>query len=82
MTVYVNAVAIEVVEGASVAAAVELATVSGPAVYRESVTGDKRAALCGMGVCKECRVTIDGCAHQLACMTRCVPQMSIMTNGG
>jgi len=25
--------------------------------------------LCGMGICFECRVTINGNAHQLACQT-------------
>lgn len=35
---------------------------------RRSVSGEARAALCGMGVCHECRVTIDARAHQRACM--------------
>ncbi|MEH6460669.1 (2Fe-2S)-binding protein [Chitinimonas sp. JJ19] len=34
---------------------------------RCSVSGQPRAALCGMGVCFECRVTIDGQPHQRAC---------------
>jgi D-hydroxyproline dehydrogenase subunit alpha len=36
--------------------------------FRTSVTGEPRAPLCGMGVCHECRVTVGGNAHQLACM--------------
>lgn len=36
---------------------------------RRSVTGEPRAALCGMGVCHECRVTIDGERHRRACLT-------------
>ncbi|HSR96643.1 MAG TPA: FAD-dependent oxidoreductase [Kofleriaceae bacterium] len=36
--------------------------------FRTSVTGEPRAPLCGMGVCHECRVTIEGDAHQLACV--------------
>lgn len=32
----------------------------GPSKFRTSVTGHPRAALCGMGICFECRVTIDG----------------------
>lgn len=36
--------------------------------FRESVDGEARAPLCGMGVCLECRVTIDGIPHRRACM--------------
>jgi succinate dehydrogenase/fumarate reductase-like Fe-S protein len=46
---------------------------------RISVTGMPRSAFCGMGVCQECRITINGQAHQLGCQTRCVDQMQILT---
>jgi predicted molibdopterin-dependent oxidoreductase YjgC len=59
---------IDVEAGTTVAAALVLADVSST---RMSVTGQRRAALCGMGVCQECRVTIDGRAHALACQTLC-----------
>ncbi|HEY7856568.1 MAG TPA: FAD-dependent oxidoreductase [Terriglobales bacterium] len=36
---------------------------------RRSVSGESRGPLCGMGVCFECRATVDGVAHQLACQT-------------
>jgi predicted molibdopterin-dependent oxidoreductase YjgC len=51
----------------------------GAAITRRSVTGGLRGPLCGMGVCQECRVTIDGRAHQLACQTPCAPGMRILT---
>jgi predicted molibdopterin-dependent oxidoreductase YjgC len=54
--------------GTTVAAALVLA---GLRATRMSVSGEPRAALCGMGVCQECRVTIDGRAHVLACQTLC-----------
>jgi D-hydroxyproline dehydrogenase subunit gamma len=38
---------------------------------RTSVSGEPRAALCGMGICQECRVTVDNRAHVLACQTMC-----------
>ena len=38
------------------------------AAFRTSVTGEARAPLCGMGICHECRITLDGDDHQLACM--------------
>ncbi|HEY4230436.1 MAG TPA: FAD-dependent oxidoreductase [Thermoanaerobaculia bacterium] len=40
----------------------------GCAVLRRSVTGEPRGVLCAMGICFECRVTIDGRAHRRACM--------------
>lgn len=62
--------------GISVAAA--LAKCDKPQT-RLSVTGMPRTAFCGMGVCQECRVTINGAAHQLACQTMCTDQMQILT---
>jgi D-hydroxyproline dehydrogenase subunit gamma len=43
--------------GISVAAALQLA---GDGCTRVSVGGERRAPLCGMGVCQECRVLIGG----------------------
>ncbi|MEQ5842329.1 ferredoxin [Paraburkholderia acidicola] len=54
--------------GISVAAALAIEGVRGT---RTSVSGQPRAAVCGMGVCQECRVTIDGRAHVLGCQTVC-----------
>ena len=67
---------IAVVEGSSVAAALLGADVSR---FRSSVAGPPRGPLCGMGVCMECRVTIDGEAQQLACRTLCRPGMEVTT---
>ncbi|MEH6415914.1 2Fe-2S iron-sulfur cluster-binding protein [Pseudomonas sp. CGJS7] len=61
----VDGVAVEVPAGANVAAAVALAS----SRFRRSRDGEARAPLCGMGVCFECRVSIDGVAHQRACLT-------------
>jgi sarcosine oxidase subunit alpha len=44
---------------------------------RTSVTGEPRAALCGMGICHECRVTIDGREHQRSCLVPVAPGMVI-----
>lgn len=60
---------LDVPEGSTVAAA--LATRARIGGTRTSVSGMPRTALCGMGVCQECRVTIDGHAHTLACQTLC-----------
>lgn len=73
----VNGKPVEVIEGASVAAAVAQAG----AVFRRSLTGQPRSALCGMGTCFECRVTIDGVAQQQACMWPVRAGMRVQTDG-
>ena len=75
----IDAHAIHVAPGVTVAAAIALA---GSMVTRRSCSGTARAPLCGMGVCHECRVTIDGRAHQLSCQTLCAPGMRVDTGGG
>lgn len=66
MKIIINGVDAEVPAGISVAAALALAA-KGPS--RRSVSGQPRQAFCGMGVCQECRVCIDGQAERLACMS-------------
>jgi predicted molibdopterin-dependent oxidoreductase YjgC len=70
---------IEVAAGTTVAAALAIA---GVGASRRSVKGEPRAALCGMGVCQECRVTIDGRAHALACQTLCRDGQRVQTSNG
>jgi D-hydroxyproline dehydrogenase subunit gamma len=48
--------------------------------FRKSVRGEARGPICGMGVCFECRVTIDGQPHQRACLMVCTAGMSICTS--
>jgi sarcosine oxidase subunit alpha len=60
-----NGARVRVPEGATVAAALLDLGVLG---FRKSVTGESRGPVCGMGVCFECRVTIDGVAHARSCM--------------
>lgn len=60
----VDGIAVEVPAGASVAAAVAQLGLR----FRRSRSGEPRAPLCGMGLCFECRVSIDGVAHQRACV--------------
>ncbi|MEP6994974.1 MAG: FAD-dependent oxidoreductase [Acidobacteriota bacterium] len=64
--------------GTSLAAALENAGVH---TLRRSVKGEARGVLCAMGVCFECRVTVDGVAHQRACMTACREGMHVTTDG-
>jgi predicted molibdopterin-dependent oxidoreductase YjgC len=70
--------AVDVPAGASVVAALVIAA---SMCTRRAVTGGPRFAFCGIGQCQECRVTIDGRAHRLACRTVCTPGMIIETGG-
>jgi D-hydroxyproline dehydrogenase subunit gamma len=63
--------------GTSVAAAILSA---GIMRFRRSVTGEARSALCGMGICFECRVTIDGKAHARSCQIICNDGMVVRTD--
>jgi len=67
--------ALQVAPGTTVAAALSLA---GDGCSRTSVTGQRRAPLCGMGICQECRVNIDG-LRRLACQTLCREGMQVET---
>ncbi len=46
---------------------------------RNSVTGQARGPLCGMGICFECRVSIDGRAHLRGCQILVRPGMDVRT---
>ncbi|MFN6201241.1 MAG: 2Fe-2S iron-sulfur cluster-binding protein, partial [Acidobacteriota bacterium] len=53
----------------------------GRPVLRRSVAGAPRGALCGMGICFECRVEIDGIAHSRSCQIYCRAGMEVRTDG-
>ncbi len=73
----INGRTIEVAAGVMVSAAVALA---GETRFRRSVTGEPRAPLCGMGICYECRVTIDGRLHAKSCQIPCEEGMEVRTD--
>ncbi|HEY1435611.1 MAG TPA: FAD-dependent oxidoreductase [Thermoanaerobaculia bacterium] len=60
--------------GISVAAALSNAGIDR---LRTSVTGAPRGVLCAMGVCFECRATIDGSPHRRGCMELVRDGMSV-----
>jgi sarcosine oxidase subunit alpha len=76
--VLVNGERIKIARGVTVAAALLNA---GAASFRSSVTGEPRGPVCGMGICYECRVTVDDAAHQRACMRIVAEGMRIETAG-
>ena len=75
VVVIVDGRPIDVARGTLVCAALEIASPSRGA--RVSPGGARRQAFCGMGVCGECRVTVDGRAHRLGCQVVCAPGMEI-----
>jgi predicted molibdopterin-dependent oxidoreductase YjgC len=81
ITLSIDTHSISVEEGVTVAAAIARAAEQAGqrGITRHSVSGAARAPLCGMGVCQECRVTINGRQHQLACQTLCAPGMDVRT---
>ncbi len=76
-TVVVDGRPVQVDAGTTVAAALLNAGVT---AFRHSVTGEERAPLCGMGICFECRVTIDGVEHCRSCQTLCADGMQVKTS--
>ena len=78
VSLFVNGVAVTMPAGSMVAAAI---LKTGVSVFRHSVTGEPRGPLCGMGICFECRVTIDGDAHCRSCQTVCRNGMDVRTDG-
>ncbi|QRG78576.1 (2Fe-2S)-binding protein [Citrobacter sp. R56] len=73
ITLFIDGLPCQVPVGISVAAALAM---SGNPVTRRSVHDSPRAPFCGMGVCQECRVTVNG-LRVLACQTECQPEMKI-----
>jgi hypothetical protein len=72
----VNGRPVMVATGTTVAVAVLMA---GESAFRRSVSGEPRGPLCGMGVCMECRLTIDGVPHSRSCQILCREGMVVAT---
>ncbi|MCY1021924.1 (2Fe-2S)-binding protein [Pyxidicoccus sp. MSG2] len=77
VTLRINGRAITVPSGTSVAAAL---AVAGDFVSRSDLGGRPRAPLCGMGVCFECRATVDGVPEVLTCLTPCREDLEVVTD--
>jgi predicted molibdopterin-dependent oxidoreductase YjgC len=73
----VNGRLVEVDAGTVVATAIATAGEHG---FRRSVSGKLRGPLCGIGVCMECRVTINGRSQSRSCQTLCEEGMEVRTD--
>lgn len=77
VTIHVNGQQIEAKSGDTVSAALLIA---GVVPFRNTpVSGDPRAPYCGMGVCFECLVKIDGLDNRQACLILVCEGMQIET---
>jgi D-hydroxyproline dehydrogenase subunit gamma len=76
ITIFLNGVPREVLEGTVVSAALLEAQVP----CRVSVSGEARTAMCGMGICFECRATINSASHQRTCQMLCRDGMRVETS--
>lgn len=77
VSVKVNGQLVSVPSGTIVAAAIAR---MGETRFRRSVMGNPRGPLCGMGICMECRVTIDGQKNCRSCQILCEMGMEIRTD--
>ncbi|MEO5738841.1 2Fe-2S iron-sulfur cluster-binding protein [Polaromonas sp.] len=75
MALLIDGQPLRVRAGTTVVAALALRP---PGCSRVSVSGEARAPFCGMGICHECRLTIDG-RRRLACQTLCSDGMQVET---
>lgn len=75
-SIKVNQKEITVAEGTTLPAAILAA---GESKFRTSVTGEPRAPLCGMGICFECRVTVNGERHVRSCTILVEDGMEVIT---
>jgi sarcosine oxidase subunit alpha len=74
----INGTPLRVPSGTVLAAAIAQ---SGITTFRRSVTHQPRGPLCGMGICMECRVTINGIPQCRSCQTVCEEGMDVLTDG-
>lgn len=74
--ILVNGSQLDVAAGSTLASAL---LALGVVRFRRSVSAEPRAPLCGMGVCQECRVSVDGRRQIRSCMILCRDQMRVET---
>ena len=76
LTLFLNDQPIAVQAGSMVSAALLNAGVA----CRVSVRGEQRTAVCGMGICFECRAQVDGVPHRRTCQLLCRDGMRVRTD--
>lgn len=77
ISIAVNGARLSVPPGTTVLAAILSAGIS---LVRRSITAEPRGPLCGMGICFECRATVNHEKHARTCQLLCAPGMDIRTD--
>jgi sarcosine oxidase subunit alpha len=75
VTIWINGSASRVPSGSVVSAAM----LAAGEPCRRSISGEPRTALCGMGICFECRAVVDGVTQQRTCQLVCREGMRVET---
>jgi sarcosine oxidase subunit alpha len=75
VTISINGCRISIQMGATVSAAI----LTAGEACRVSLAGEPRTALCGMGICFECRAVVDGMPHTRTCQLLCKENMQVET---
>ncbi len=73
----VNGEPVEVEPGTLVAAVLARKGISR---FHRSPHGEPRGPICGMGVCMECRVNVNGRKHLRSCTMLCAEGMEVWTD--
>ena len=76
VTFRVNGSELEAAPGTTVAAALINAGITS---FRSSPGGEERGPLCGMGICFECRATVDGVSQTRTCQMLVAAGMEVET---
>lgn len=78
VTIWVDGNPVRAYMGETIAAALLAA---GRRAWRQTLQGEPRGLFCGMGICFDCIVTVDGVNGVRACMTPVAEGMVVETEG-
>lgn len=78
VTINVDGVALQAYLGETIAGAL---LADGRRAWRRTAKGKPRGLFCGMGICFDCTVTVDGVANIRACITPVAEGMVVETEG-
>ncbi len=78
VSITVDGVSLQAYLGETIAGAL---LANGQRAWRRTEGGEPRGLFCGMGICFDCTVTVDGVSNVRACITPVVDGMVVETEG-
>jgi len=78
VTITIDGVPLQAYLGETIAGAL---LANGQRAWRHTESGEPRGLFCGMGICFDCLVTVDGVSNVRACMTPVADGMVVETEG-